>query len=215
MIFSSRKDPPLASKKKKGKREIERKSTKIFIEAQFKRKFFRFFLLFFLISVGLYSLFYFWKGGTQTLQRWTALISGGILKILGFPAVVNGTTYSVSGMAIEIIPECTGLYEIIVFAAIVLAFPASLYKKIVGVIGGVLILVLLNLVRLLILALVGMRNREWMDWVHLYLWQLTLILFVIGLFLAWLSWAKKPIWSPQKRTVSSLQPDKKTFEEKK
>ncbi|MCR4428171.1 MAG: exosortase H [Caldiserica bacterium] len=175
------------------------------IEAQLRRKLVRFFLLFLLISVGLFALFYFWKGGTRALQRWTALVSAGILKILGFSTVVDETTYFFSGVAIEIIPECTGLYEIIVFSAIVLAFPATIYKKIAGVIGGALILILLNLIRLLILALVGMRSREWMDWVHLYLWQLTLILFVVGLFLLWLSWARKP---PGKVGASSAHPER-------
>jgi hypothetical protein len=37
--------------------------------------------------------------------------------------------------------------------------------------------------------------------VHLYLWQLTLIIFVVGLFFAWLSWvrgrpAKAPLATP-------------------
>jgi hypothetical protein len=35
-----------------------------------------------------------------------------------------------------------------------------------------------------------MRDAQLMEWVHLYLWQLTLILFVVGLFFAWLSWVR-------------------------
>jgi hypothetical protein len=35
-----------------------------------------------------------------------------------------------------------------------------------------------------------MRDAQLMEWVHLYLWQLTLILFVVGLFFAWLSWIR-------------------------
>ncbi len=203
----------MGSKKKKTK-EIGAKSQKG-IQTQFRKKLIRFFLFFFLISVGLFSIFYFWKNGTQALQRWTALVSGGILKILGFSVSIQGTTYSVRGVAIEIIPECTGLYEIIVLSAIILSYPADFLKKVVGVVGGIFSLLVLNLIRLLILALVGMRSREWMDWVHLYLWQLTLILFVVGLFLAWLSWVRKPKFSPKSQEAPPLRSKKKPLEEEK
>lgn len=203
----------MGSRKKRAKK-IWAKSQKG-IQTQFRGKLIRFFLLFFLISAGLFSLFYFWKNGTLALQRFTALVSGGILRVFGFSVSVQDTTYSVSGVAIEIIPECTGLYEIIVLSAIILSYPADFLKKVVGVIGGVFSLLVLNLIRLLILALVGMRSRELMDWVHLYLWQLTLILFVVGLFLAWLSWSRKPQFNPKGQGAPPLRSKKKPMEDEK
>ena len=54
--------------------------------------------------------------------------------------------------------------------------------------AGLVILTFLNLLRLLILGVIGFSNQEVMEWIHLYLWQLTLIAFVVGLFFAWLAW---------------------------
>lgn len=153
----------------------------------------RFLLLFVVLAVGFFVLFYFWKSGVEHLQEWTALVSARILSLFGFSVQVTGITYSSSNMAIEIIPECTGLYEIIIFSAILLAYPGIWWKKLVGVGSGIAILFILNLVRLLILALIGMRDPQLMEWVHLYLWQLTLILFVVSLFLIWLSWIRRPV----------------------
>jgi exosortase H (IPTLxxWG-CTERM-specific) len=150
----------------------------------------RFLLLFAFIAIVLFALFYFWSGAVQRFQEWTAAASAWILGILGFSVQVAGVVYSCPNLAIQIIPECTGLYEMIIFSAVVLAYPALWWKKLVGVVVGVVILLFLNLVRLLVLALIGMRDAQLMEWVHLYLWQLTLILFVVGLFFAWLSWIR-------------------------
>jgi archaeosortase B (VPXXXP-CTERM-specific) len=153
----------------------------------------RFILLFVAYAVVFFALFYFWKSGVERLQEWIALVSARVLSLFGFSVQVTGITYSCSNVAIEIIPECTGLYEIIIFSAILLAYPGIWWKKLVGVGSGIAILFILNLIRLLALALIGMRDPQLMEWVHLYLWQLTLILFVVSLFLIWLSWIRRPV----------------------
>jgi exosortase H (IPTLxxWG-CTERM-specific) len=174
--------------------QAERKRAEERIEQQAKRgsrnQLVRLLLLFALYAVCLFAVFYFWSGAMQRLQEWTASVSAWVLGLLGFSVQVTGVVYSGSNVAIQIIPECTGLYEMIIFSAILLAYPAPWRKKLVGVVVGVAILFVLNLVRLLVLGLIGMRNAELMEWVHLYLWQLTLILFVVGMFLAWLAWAR-------------------------
>jgi exosortase H (IPTLxxWG-CTERM-specific) len=150
----------------------------------------RFLVLFVAFAVGLFAIFYFWSGFVEGFQLWTASTSAWILSIFGFSVQISGTVYSSSNLAIQIIPECTGLYEMIILSAILLAYPAIWWKKLVGIVGGMAILLFLNLVRLLVLALIGMRDPQLMEWVHLYLWQLTLIIFVVGLFFAWLSWVR-------------------------
>ncbi len=178
--------------------QAERKKAEGQVEQQAKRssrnQLVRFLILFALYAVALFALFYFWSGAVLRFQEWTAAASAWILSLLGFSVQVIGVVYSCPTLAIQIIPECTGLYEMIIFSAVVLAYPALWWKKLVGVVMGMVILLFLNLVRLLVLALIGMRDAQLMEWVHLYLWQLTLILFVVGLFFAWLSWVRgKPL----------------------
>jgi len=148
----------------------------------------RFFLLFFCIAGILFALAYFWTGGMQALEVWTASVTAFLLSVFGYPASASGQMCSVGSLVIQIIPECTGVFEIIVFSAVLLAYPAPWGKKLLGIVAGLVILTFLNLLRLLILGMIGFSNQELMEWIHLYLWQLTLIAFVVGLFFAWLAW---------------------------
>ena len=100
----------------------------------------------------------------------------------------SGQMCSVGSLVIQIIPECTGVFEIIVFSAVLLAYLAPWGKKLLGIVAGLAILTFLNLLRLLILGVIGFSNQEVMEWIHLYLWQLTPIALVVGLFFAWLAW---------------------------
>lgn len=148
----------------------------------------RFFLLFCFIAGILFALAYFWTGGMQALEGWTAGVTAFLLSLFGYPASASGQMCSVGSLVIQIIPECTGVFEIIVFSAVLLAYPAPWRKKLLGIVAGLVILTFLNLLRLLILGMIGFSNQELMEWIHLYLWQLTLIAFVVGLFFAWLAW---------------------------
>ncbi len=126
--------------------------------------------------------------GMQALEGWTASVTAFLLSLFGYPASASGQMCSVGSLVIQIIPECTGVFEIIVFSAVLLAYPAPWRKKLLGIVAGLVILTFLNLLRLLILGMIGFSNQELMEWIHLYLWQLTLIAFVVGLFFAWLAW---------------------------
>jgi exosortase H (IPTLxxWG-CTERM-specific) len=148
----------------------------------------RFFLLFFLFAGLLFALAYFWTGGMEALEGWTAGVTAFLLSLFGYPASASGALCSVGPLVIQIIPECTGVFEIIVFSSVLLAYPAPWRKKLLGILAGLVILTFLNLLRLLILGIIGFSNQELMEWIHLYLWQLTLIAFVVGLFFAWLAW---------------------------
>ena len=84
-----------------------------------------------------------------------------------------------------IIDECTGIYELIVYLACVLAYFTTPKKKFVGIAIGIPIILGINMVRLVFLAFIGVWFPDIFDYVHYYIWQVTLILLVALTVLIW------------------------------
>jgi archaeosortase B (VPXXXP-CTERM-specific) len=116
----------------------------------------------------------------------TALITGSLLSFTGFNVDINGSYISFNGFSMEIIDECTAIYSSIVFAACVSAYPTSPRNKALGIVGGVPSLYAVDIIRLYILGIVGVTNPSMFEFFHIYFWQATFIIFVIGVFLVWL-----------------------------
>jgi archaeosortase B (VPXXXP-CTERM-specific) len=101
---------------------------------------------------------------------------------------------------VHIIEECTGVYEVLIFAAAVLAFPTIWPKKWVGLGLGLPLLYFFNVLRIAVLILVGKYMPQYFDFMHLYFWQATLILMITSVWLLWITQVVNRDWS---RTASS------------
>jgi archaeosortase B (VPXXXP-CTERM-specific) len=113
---------------------------------------------------------------------------------------VSDKVVSYKGFAVHIIEECTGVYEVLIFAAAVLAFPTIWPKKWVGLGLGLPLLYFFNVLRIAVLILVGKYMPQYFDFMHLYFWQATLILMITSVWLLWITQVVNRDWS---RTASS------------
>ena len=113
---------------------------------------------------------------------------------------VSDRVVSYKGFAVHIIEECTGVYEVLIFAAAVLAFPTIWPKKWVGLGLGLPMLYFFNVLRIAVLMLVGKYMPQYFDFMHLYFWQATLILMITSVWLLWITQVVNRDWS---RTASS------------
>jgi len=120
------------------------------------------------------------------LRTLTALILSAIFSVGGANVILNGATLSINGFGLEIIDECTAVFSSIVYCSAVLAYPTTLRNKGLGIAFGVPALYAINILRLSILALVGISHPDMFEFVHVYLWQASFIIFVVVLFLLWL-----------------------------
>jgi exosortase H (IPTLxxWG-CTERM-specific) len=93
-----------------------------------------------------------------------------------------------SGFAVSIEAGCNGVEAGLVLIAAMVAFPASIRQKLVGIGLGMLTVQTLNLVRIISLFYLGQWNETAFEWAHLYLWQALLMLDVLIVFLLWLRW---------------------------
>ncbi|NUM54547.1 MAG: archaeosortase/exosortase family protein [Candidatus Hydrogenedentes bacterium] len=95
----------------------------------------------------------------------------------------------------SLVPDCGALPSMSIFLAALIAFPAPLRKRILGLIAGVPILYGINLARLVCLAVIG---AYWSDdpgvfeFAHQYVWQSIYVLIVVGVWLLWVELIVRP-----------------------
>jgi archaeosortase B (VPXXXP-CTERM-specific) len=116
----------------------------------------------------------------------TADITGFCLKLLGFSAQSSGRIVSLPNFSVEIVGECTGLYEMLIFLAAVIAYPSSWRKKLIGVGLGIPILYGINIVRMVFITLVGNWSPQSFDFMHMYFWQVAMILIILSVWILWI-----------------------------
>ena len=155
-----------------------------------KREILKFVSLFIFFLLIFYFFYYFLMDKFYFIREITALILGVLLSSLG-KTEVNGAKLSFSGFTVEIIDECTAIFSAIVYCSCVLAYPTTLKRRAVGIIFGVPCLYAINLLRLFILAIVGAFYPSMFEFMHVYLWQASFIIFVILIFLLWLKMTEK------------------------
>lgn len=122
----------------------------------------------------------------EALTRWTAWLVFDVLRWLGDDASLEGNLVSLGGFSVRIIEECTGVFEVIIFLAAVLAFPTTPRKKAIGIGMGIPLLYVFNVARILVLLGVGHRWPGLFEFMHVYFWQGTLILMITSVWLLWI-----------------------------
>ncbi|MFH1892878.1 MAG: exosortase H [Candidatus Zixiibacteriota bacterium] len=149
------------------------------------------FVFFFLVYLGMTAVAYSiltgrFFGVVEAMMTATAQIEGFILGLLSSNVSVSGQSVTFLGFPVRVIEECTGIYEILIFIAAVMAFPTTLKKKGVGLALGVPLMYLFNIVRILVLIIVGRYYYSIFDFMHLYFWQVTLILMITSVWVLWI-----------------------------
>jgi exosortase/archaeosortase family protein len=81
--------------------------------------------------------------------------------------------------------ECTGLPIYILFTSAILAFPTAKENKIKGLLAGIPILFLLNIVRLISVGFVAAFYASFLNLFHNIIWSSSYFLFFI---LGWVLW---------------------------
>jgi exosortase/archaeosortase family protein len=119
-----------------------------------------------------------------------AVVTAKVLTLLGVPATTSGRDVTSPDFAVEVIPECTGVFVFLILAGVTLAFPATWRARAVGLLGGAAFIFILNEVRLVSLFFVGRANRELFHEVHLFVWQ---PIFVLVTAIYWYVWARRAI----------------------
>jgi len=118
----------------------------------------------------------------------------GLLRVFESNVIATGTVMRSPQFALDVRNGCNGVEAVILLAAAIFAFPATLRSRLIGVTVASVAIELLNLVRLSSLFWLGEHYRRVFDFVHIAVWQTLIILAAISIFILW-SWkfAEKPL----------------------
>lgn len=119
-----------------------------------------------------------------------AKVSGLILQMMDPTIIMRGTEiHNVEpSFAVNIKNGCNGVEAMIIFLAAVLAFPATWKARAIGLVIGIVVIQIVNLIRVIALFLTGVHYRSFFDQSHTVVWQTVVILCGV---LLWIFWANR------------------------
>lgn len=99
---------------------------------------------------------------------------------------MNGKHLSSGNYSCAIVAECTGIFEMMILLAGIIAYPTSIRKKLWGILLGCSILYVTNIIRIILIVGVGNFSVKASELIHLWVWQVINILIVIAVCLFWI-----------------------------
>jgi exosortase H (IPTLxxWG-CTERM-specific) len=155
----------------------------------------RFVLIFGVSLAGLFGLLLapVTEPAIARFTRGLVTVSAGLIHLFGGRAQAAGDLLEdpASHFAIQMAYGCNGAHVTILLWAAVLAFPASWMQRVKGLVAGTAAIHAVNLVRFISLFYVGLYNRAWFDFAHLYLWESLMMLDTLVIFWTWAHFVRK------------------------
>jgi exosortase H (IPTLxxWG-CTERM-specific) len=108
-------------------------------------------------------------------------LAGGRVEVAGDLLTAPGTTFSM-----KIVNGCNGINVIVLLWSALLAWPAGSVDKLKGMVLGALVIQAANTVRVITLFYLGQWNTAWFDWMHLYVWEILIMIVGVSVFAGWI-----------------------------
>ena len=156
------------------------------------------FMLGFVAGMGLFYLFYYSSFYKNYLElpflTFQANIGSFLLDLVGQNTTVHQANISGDNFSVNIKNGCDGLEAMAILVSGILIFPTTFRLKIPGLIGGILILLVLNFFRIAGLYLVGLNfSRSVFDILHIQGGFILFTMISVLLWFIWMNWATKRI----------------------
>ena len=124
------------------------------------------------------------------LCRVTAAQVTELLRLTGFEPHLQGDKITLSGFAVRIVTECTPLYASLLYSAFVLAQPAAWKHTFAGLVAGIIVITVFNLLRISLITSAGPVVSTFLfDVLHVYLGQVAMLMLVVACAQFWLRWS--------------------------
>ena len=117
----------------------------------------------------------------------TAQVLNYFLKLMGMGGRRSYNQIIFTDFTIQIVRQCTGIFEVMTLAACIIAFPSTKEQKFTGVMMALPTIYFLNMARLILLTALGIYHPAIFDAVHDYLLQLTFVFLVIFFWIFWIN----------------------------
>lgn len=155
----------------------------------------------FLLIFGLLIAAYFLATTTAAVEKrfipWylerSAVVCGHVLNLFGDDDVAikgNVMQSKSTRRSVSVERGCDALAPSALFVSAVLASPVALRSRLLAALGGTLLLLVINLVRIISLYLTRIHWPKAFDVMHLDVWQSLFIFFAILLWAVWATWER-------------------------
>jgi exosortase/archaeosortase family protein len=118
-----------------------------------------------------------------------ARLAGGVLSLLDPSVHVQGADI-VGRYSLTFAMNCDAMDVYILFSSALLAFPASVRARFIGLAAGLAALVALNVLRIVSLYFVGVYAPGGFDFCHMDIWPLVIVVATCAGFLLWIRWSR-------------------------
>ena len=117
------------------------------------------------------------------------LVTSKTLLLLGIPVEYKGHILELSSFALDIRFGCNGLEAVIIYSVAVLPFPTVWKKRALGILFGFIGIQVVNVLRIVLLALIAVYHMDIFEIAHLYVFQGIMIVVSFGIFLVFVDFA--------------------------
>ncbi|MCW3082638.1 MAG: hypothetical protein JWP12_4 [Bacteroidetes bacterium] len=171
----------------------------------FKNPVVRFLISIFLLYLGWYCIYNLWLHPNETTDHFvvdvTITISKFILQSLGY-VVFTGVdrVIGVDGTGgLWIGDNCNGIVLFAQFSGFIIAYPGNWKKKLIYIPTGIILIELMNVFRIVALAILDTHSRAWTEFNHTYTFTIIIYGFI---FLMWMYWVNTQSVQSSKFKVS-------------
>ncbi|HPN32287.1 MAG TPA: hypothetical protein PKY81_15155 [bacterium] len=155
------------------------------------------FVIFFLISTAILhyisSLDIFRKNIGEKILLSDAAIIKKIFNIAGIKSIIttdriNEGFFSIiiNSNSVNVVYDCASIFSIFLLVSAMLAFNSKIKDKIIGIPIFSFVLYFINIIRLIVLSCIGGYFPKYLNFAHLYLWQILMIFIVVFLWGVWI-----------------------------
>ena len=149
----------------------------------------RFFILFILFFVISHTVLYIYRNQTTPILVYKLHAETGS-KLINFLFPHEQTTFQdgiieSDAVKLNILWGCEGVDGILILISALLAYPARIWEKIIGIVVGSIIIYFSNLFRLVVLYFTVKFKPALFDVMHMYIGQTFYIFVIILFFITW------------------------------
>ena len=129
--------------------------------------------------------------GWNTITGTTAAMAARSARAVGIDAQVSGSFILLPSRTLAIDPECSAVTLMVVYIALVLAYPLAWHMRLLALLIGIPLLAVANLARIVGVAYASeMLSDRPFYMVHDYLFEVGMLLLVVAMWAVWLSVAR-------------------------
>lgn len=157
--------------------------------------FVRFFALFLLFMFIFYYVFYinlYEDRLEKSITNINAVIGSVLINIFGYATVAKDTMIE-GDFIMNVKRGCDAIEPIGLASCIILAYPTVFKRKLPGLLVGIAVLLLINLIRIVTLYMTGIHAPKFFEVMHLEVWQFIFIVLAVLYSILWIRWDGKKL----------------------